>query len=70
MANFYFLFLVILQLIPGISSSSNGAIMTALPLMFVVSISMIKDAYEDYQRAKQDAAENNAECEAVPRGQK
>ena len=29
---------------------------------------MIKDAYEDRQRAKQDKAENDLECEACPRG--
>lgn len=30
----------------------------ALPLGFVVFISMIKDAYEDYQRHKSDNEEN------------
>ena len=46
----------------------NGALMTSFPLMFVVGISMIKDAFEDNKRSKQDKAENEAMCMAVPRG--
>lgn len=41
---------------------------TLAPLAFVVAISMIKDGYEDRQRAKQDEAENNLECQAAARG--
>lgn len=33
------------------------------PLCFVVIISMIKDAYEDYQRHKSDDKENNNTAE-------
>jgi hypothetical protein len=46
MANFYFLFLVLLQLVPGIGVPL-GSVFTAVPLMFMISISMIKDAFED-----------------------
>ena len=42
--------------------------MTLMPLMFVVSISMLKDAFEDNKRRKQDNEENNLVCEAAPRG--
>lgn len=31
----------------------------ALPLTFVVALSMIKDAYEDYKRHQSDGKENN-----------
>lgn len=31
----------------------------ALPLTFVVVLSMIKDAYEDYKRHQSDSKENN-----------
>lgn len=31
----------------------------ALPLAFVVALSMIKDAYEDYKRHQSDSKENN-----------
>ena len=42
--------------------------MTLMPLLFVVGISMIKDAFEDNKRRQQDEAENNMQCEAAPRG--
>jgi len=32
----------------------------AMPLLFVVALSMIKDAYEDYKRHKADKGENLA----------
>ena len=67
MANAYFLFLILLQLIPGIGQP-YGSASTAMPLLFVVAISMFKDAYEDNQRRKQDNEENNFSCEACPRG--
>lgn len=35
----------------------------APPLIFVVVLSMIKDAYEDYKRHKEDHSENNAMTE-------
>ena len=31
-------------------------------LIFVVSLSMVKDAYEDYQKHKADDEENNSKC--------
>ena len=42
-------------------SISNGQPAMAPPLIFVVILSMIKDAYEDYKRHKEDHSENNAE---------
>jgi hypothetical protein len=48
LANFYFLCLLILQLIPIISSLTP--ITTAVPLIFVLSITAIKDAYDDWVR--------------------
>ena len=32
----------------------------AMPLIFVIVVSMIKDAFEDYKRAKADKKENDA----------
>ena len=37
----------------------------APPLIFVVVLSMIKDAYEDYKRHKEDHSENNAMTEEI-----
>ena len=35
----------------------------AVPLVFVVCVSMIKDAYEDYKRHKNDDGENKAQTQ-------
>eukprot|EP00126_Sphaerothecum_destruens_P013666 Sdes_comp23383_c0_seq1m21645 len=51
-ANAYFLFLLILQLIPVISALSPVA--TAAPLVFVLFLTGVKDGYEDYQRHQSD----------------
>lgn len=48
-ANLYFLILVVMECFPLISDS-NGVPVLALPLCFVVGLSMIKDIYEDYIR--------------------
>ena len=51
MANFYFLILLIMEMFPLISDSGGQPVL-ALPLSFVIGLSMIKDIYEDYQRGK------------------
>lgn len=65
--NAYFVFLILLQLVPGVGQK-NGAVFTCLPLIFVVFMSMIKDKIEDNKRRAQDDAENNQLVLAVPRG--
>ena len=69
MANFYFLFLTLLQLVPGLKDYF-GAATTLLPVILVVGVSMIKDAFEDNKRRKQDNAENKAIYDSCPRGAK
>lgn len=44
-------------------SISNGKSAMAFPLVFIISISMIKDAYEDYKRHVNDRNENDANLE-------
>jgi len=46
MANFYFLILLVLELYPPVTDSP-GYPGLLLPLAFVVSVSMLKDLYED-----------------------
>ena len=58
MANLYFLILTIMQTIPVISDS-NGVPILAVPLCFVVGMSMIKDIFEDFKRHMSDNEENN-----------
>lgn len=48
LANFYFLCLLVLQLIPAISSLTP--VTTALPLIGVLGLTAIKDAYDDIVR--------------------
>lgn len=58
-ANFYFLCIAILQCIKAISNT-NGRPTIAMPLGFVVIITMIKDGLEEYRRYNQDKEKNGA----------
>lgn len=57
LANFYFLCVSILQMIPGLSTT--GTYTTIVPLLFFVSLSMAKEGLEDFRRYKLDKEENN-----------
>ncbi|RFU28847.1 hypothetical protein B7463_g7490, partial [Scytalidium lignicola] len=59
LANFYFLLVAILQMIPGLSTT--GTYTTIIPLMVFVGISMAKEGYDDLRRSKLDKIENNTE---------
>ncbi|XP_055781024.1 phospholipid-transporting ATPase ID-like isoform X1 [Salvelinus fontinalis] len=65
-ANTYFLFLLILQLIPQISSLSWFT--TIVPLVLVLSITAVKDATDDYFRHKSDNQVNNRKSQVVIHG--
>lgn len=56
LANFYFLCVSILQMIPGLSTT--GSYTTIVPLAFFVIISMAKEGYDDLRRYRLDRAEN------------
>uniref|UniRef100_A0A8C3FYC5 Phospholipid-transporting ATPase n=1 Tax=Chrysemys picta bellii TaxID=8478 RepID=A0A8C3FYC5_CHRPI len=62
-ANAYFLFLLILQLIPEISSLSWFT--TIVPLMMVFTITAVKDATDDCFRHKSDNQVNNRQAEVL-----
>ncbi|KAJ3215314.1 hypothetical protein HDU67_000591 [Dinochytrium kinnereticum] len=55
-ANIYFLLISLLQIVPG--WSPTGQFTTIFPLTVFVTLAMIKEAWEDYQRHKHDQAEN------------
>ncbi|XP_070336393.1 phospholipid-transporting ATPase FetA-like isoform X3 [Odocoileus virginianus] len=57
LANAYFLFLLLLQLIPQISSLAWYT--TVVPLMVVLSITAVKDAIDDVKRHQNDNQVNN-----------
>jgi phospholipid-translocating ATPase len=63
LANFYFLCVSILQMIPGLSTT--GTYTTIVPLMFFVSLSMAKEGLEDFRRYKLDKEENNRYASAL-----
>ncbi|KAL1892970.1 drs2 neo1 protein [Sporothrix stenoceras] len=58
LANFYFLIISILQMIPGLSST--GTYTTIAPLLFFVAISMFKEGFDDYRRYRLDRVENRS----------
>ncbi|XP_030004214.1 phospholipid-transporting ATPase ID [Sphaeramia orbicularis] len=67
LANGYFLGLMILQLIPQVSSLSWFT--TAVPLILVLSITGVKDASDDINRHKSDKQVNNRKVDVLVNGQ-
>ncbi|KAM4707629.1 phospholipid-transporting ATPase IC-like [Discoglossus pictus] len=65
-ANAYFLLLLILQLIPQISTVSW--VTTFIPLLIVLSVTAIKDLVDDIARHKMDNEINNRACEVLSDG--
>ncbi|KAL1953100.1 hypothetical protein VTO42DRAFT_3601 [Malbranchea cinnamomea] len=57
LANFYFLVISILQMIPGLSTT--GTFTTLVPLLIFVGISMGKEGIDDLRRYQLDREENN-----------
>lgn len=64
-ANIYFLGIVILNLIPEINAF--GKYIAMVPLIFVLSVTAIKDLFEDRRRYKSDKAVNNSICHVFNR---
>lgn len=62
-ANIYFLFLLILMMIPGISALNPAS--TAFPLVVVLSLTAIKDGSDDYKRYISDREINNRSVEII-----
>ena len=61
LANIYFVFIAILQSIPLISPL--GAATAIAPLVFVLAVSLIREAVEDLKRRKLDNEQNSNEAE-------
>ena len=60
-ANLWFLIVSILQVLPlNLSPTSSWA--TIAPLCLVLTVTMLKDGYQDYQRHKMDKLLNNKSC--------
>ncbi|XP_061590379.1 phospholipid-transporting ATPase ID-like [Cololabis saira] len=67
LANTYFLFLLILQLIPQVSSLSWFT--TAVPLVLVLTMTAVKDATDDINRHKSDKQVNNRMVDVLINGE-
>ncbi|XP_022536840.2 phospholipid-transporting ATPase ID [Astyanax mexicanus] len=67
LANAYFVFLLILQLIPAISSLSWFT--TVVPLLLVLCITLVKDGSDDINRHKNDRQVNNRKVDVLIDGQ-
>jgi phospholipid-translocating ATPase len=63
LANFYFLVISILQMIPGLSTT--GQFTTIVPLLFFVTLSIAKEGYDDLRRYRLDKAENNRAAQVL-----
>ncbi|XP_075885169.1 phospholipid-transporting ATPase ID-like [Nelusetta ayraudi] len=66
LANVYFLLLLVLQTIPAVSSLPWFT--TAVPLLFMLSITGVKDASDDIKRHKSDEQVNNRRVKVLDRG--
>jgi len=65
LANLYFLVMLCMQVIPQISITA-GQPTIALPLTFVIMVSMVKDIIEDTRRHISDNNENNRDVLCIP----
>ena len=65
-ANIYFLFCAIIQCIPAISPL--GPETALIPVIFVLSVSLIREAIEDYARAKLDKEQNSEPAQVYRNG--
>ena len=63
LANCYFMLVAILQLIP--SWSTTGTSTTIIPLSIFISISMLREGYDDIRRHKLDKQENNKKVKVL-----
>ncbi len=59
-ANVYFLFIVLLNFVPAVEVF--GKEVAYIPLLFVVSVTAVKDIFEDYRRYRSDKEVNTRTC--------
>ncbi|KAL8581296.1 hypothetical protein ACOMHN_028322 [Nucella lapillus] len=59
-ANLYFIFVVILNWIPEVNAFAKE--IAAVPVLFVLSVTAVKDGYEDFRRYTSDKKINNLTC--------
>ena len=67
LANFYFLIVATLQAIP-FTSNTKGVPFTAVPLTFVIGVSCVLAALEDWKRHKADTEANSTKANVWQHG--
>ena len=65
LANFYFLCIIILNWVPAINAFGKEVAM--IPLLFVLSVTAIKDLFEDSRRHRSDREINSRICSVYSR---
>ncbi|XP_076446004.1 LOW QUALITY PROTEIN: phospholipid-transporting ATPase VA-like [Babylonia areolata] len=66
-ANLYFIFVVILNWIPAVNAFAKE--IAAVPVLFVLAVTSVKDAYEDFRRYTSDKKINNLTCRVHSRSE-
>ncbi|PAA69169.1 hypothetical protein BOX15_Mlig005692g1 [Macrostomum lignano] len=59
-ANVYFVFIVVLNFMPEVSAFAKE--LAPIPVLFVLSVTAIKDGFENYRRYKSDKKINHQSC--------
>ena len=65
LANFYFLCIIILNWVPAINAFGKEVAM--IPLLFVLSVTAVKDLFEDSRRHRSDHEINSRICRVYSR---
>ena len=65
LANFYFLCIIILNWVPAINAFGKEVAM--IPLLFVLSVTAVKDLFEDSRRHRSDREINSRICRVYSR---
>ncbi|XP_025085934.1 probable phospholipid-transporting ATPase VA isoform X2 [Pomacea canaliculata] len=66
-ANLYFIFVVALNWVPEINAFAKEV--AAVPVIFVLSVTAVKDAYEDFRRYRSDKKVNALTCRVYSRSE-
>lgn len=64
-ANIYFLFIALLNFVPAVEAV--GREVAFLPLLSILSVTIVKDIFEDYRRFKSDREVNGKYCQVYDR---
>uniref|UniRef100_A0A1I8IDU9 Phospholipid-transporting ATPase n=1 Tax=Macrostomum lignano TaxID=282301 RepID=A0A1I8IDU9_9PLAT len=64
-ANIYFVFIVVLNFMPEVSAFAKE--LSPIPVVFVLAVTAVKDAFENYRRYRSDQRINHSRCQVYRR---